>query len=338
MQWIQLYEIDASLIGSVLGALGEVFADYAVYAPSDHDILIIAGDALPAAPQARVFEQPGLARELWTIHALAIGDIDARYIGRRATLEPLFASYAMPANSDYFPVLDLNAERGATEVVALGALGVPVLDFLEPSRPRRPPNPLYQGAYAFERLENTRLAWYARNYLLTASAPQPQGVPRWLQKDLELLQLRLFECRSPRDEDVWLHSFLRLAQVMIPYLAWDDLAPLWERIARLPCASSLHEFQRQWITVFRALAARDAARTARLAQALLGSQTDAGSEAREFLLTAGMAGYVASGDAASALALWKGHASQLRKRDSAVFRLLRCHARRADCADEFASR
>ena len=29
----------------------------------------------------------------------------------RATLEPLFASYGMPANSDYFPVLDLNAEK-----------------------------------------------------------------------------------------------------------------------------------------------------------------------------------------------------------------------------------
>jgi predicted membrane-bound spermidine synthase len=344
VQWIQLYEIDASLVATVFGALGEVFPDYAVYAPSDHDLLIVAADGPLPAPQARVFEQPGLAKELWTIHVLSVGDLDARYIGRRATLEPLFASYAMPANSDYFPVLDLNAarqrfmERSATDLVALSTYGVPVLDLLEPARSRRPPNPLYQGAYAFERLESTRLAWYARNYLLAATPPQPEGVPRWLQKDLELVKLRLLECRAPRDEDVWLHSFLRVAQSTIPFLGWDDLAPLWDRIARAPCAPTLHEFQRQWLSLFRALSARDAARSAALATALLGSQSDAGSEAREFLLAAAMAGHVASGDAPAALAEWRRHASQLRKRDSIVFRLLRCQAARADCAAEFAGR
>jgi len=41
--------------------------------------LILASDApLPAAAQARVFEQPGLAKELWTIHVLGVGDLDAR--------------------------------------------------------------------------------------------------------------------------------------------------------------------------------------------------------------------------------------------------------------------
>src|ERR687887_2056246 len=113
-----------------------------------------------------------------------MGDFDARYVGSRATLEPLFASYAMPANSDYYPVLDLNAARqrfmdkSATDLVALGTLTLPVLELLEPSRPRRPPNPLYLGAYAFERLENTRLAGYARNYLLGPGTAQTQAVPR----------------------------------------------------------------------------------------------------------------------------------------------------------------
>jgi len=344
VQWIQLYEIDPSLVATVFGALGEVFADYAVYAPSDHDLLIVASDAPLGAPQARVFEQPGIAKELWTIHVLSVGDIDARYIGRRATLEPLFASYAMPPNSDYFPVLDLNAarqrfmERSATALVALGTLGVPVLDLLEPTRARRPPNPLYQGAYAFERLENTRLAWYARNYLLAPAAPEPQGVPRWLQKDLELVKLRLLECHAPRDQDVWLHSFLRVAESMVPYLTWDDLAPLWERIAHQPCAATLLDFQRQWLSLFRALAARDAARSASLAAALLAGQSETGRAAREFLLEAAMAGFIASGDPAAALAEWRRHAAELRKRDSAGFRLLRCHAARAGCAAEFAAR
>ena len=99
VQWFQLYEIDASLLASVMQALGQVFPDYAVFAPSNHDLLIVASDGpLPLPANAAVFEQPGLAKELWNVHVLSAGDLDARYLGRRATLAPLFASYAMPAN------------------------------------------------------------------------------------------------------------------------------------------------------------------------------------------------------------------------------------------------
>src|SRR6185295_795243 len=135
VQWFQLYEMDASLVATVLGALGAEFPHYAVFAPSDYDLLIMAADApIPLPPQARVFEQPGVAKELWTVHVLSAGDMDARYLGSRATLEPLFASYGMPPNSDYAPVLDLNAarqrfmEKSAGDVVDLLNADLPLLD------------------------------------------------------------------------------------------------------------------------------------------------------------------------------------------------------------------
>jgi predicted membrane-bound spermidine synthase len=343
VQWFQLYEIDASLVATVMRALGEEFPHYAIYAASDHDFLILASDApLPAAAQARVFEQPGLAKELWTIHVLGVGDLDARYIGNRATLEPLFASYGLPANSDYYPVLDLNAarqrfmDRSAAELAALGSLGVPLLELLEPSRPRRAPNPLFQGAESFARLEHTRLAWYARNFLLDAPPSESEpAVTRQLQKDLELFKLRLFECRAPREHDVWLHSALRVAQAVNPYLAWDDLAPLWSRVQAARCVSGLHDFQRRWLALFGAVAARDAPRMAEHASALLATQTDTGGEAREYLLMAAMAGHIAAGNRDAALKAWQAHGERARTGGSAAFRLLRCHARAADCAREF---
>src|SRR5207245_56455 len=126
------------------------------------------------------------------------------------------------------------------------------------SRSRRPINPLFQGAYAFERVENTRLAWYARNFLVGPRAPQPEVVPTPLQKDLELIKLRLMECRSPREHDLWLHSALRVAAAMNPYLAPDDAAVVWTEIAAGRCFASLQEFQRRWIALFRAVALRDA--------------------------------------------------------------------------------
>jgi hypothetical protein len=217
-------------------ALGEVFPHYAVFAASDHDLLIVAGEKpVPLPAYAEVFEHPGVAKELWTVHMLSAGDFDARYLGRRSTLEPLFASYGMPPNSDYAPVLDLNAarqrfmERSAADLVGLLNADVPLLELVERDRSRRPMNPLFKGAYAFERIEATRLAWYARDFLVSPRLPSPEAVPTQLQKDLELVKLRLMDCRQPRELDVWLHSAARVARAINPYLAPDDAGAVWQR-------------------------------------------------------------------------------------------------------------
>jgi len=298
---------------------------------------------VPLPARAEVFEHPGLAKELWTVHLLSTGDFDARYLGSRATLEPLFASYGMPANSDYAPVLDLNAarhrftEKSAVDLVALLTLDVPLLELLEPARSRRPVNPLYQGAYAFERVEQTRLAWYARHFLVSPRSPAPDRVPTQLQKDLELVKLRLLECRQPRELDVWLHSALRVARAINPYLAPDDAGPVWQRMLSSECFSSLQEFQRRWLVLFRAVAMRDAARMAEHAAHLLASQAELGAEAREYLLLAAMSGHLAAGEKDAALELWRAHKAKLRNAATPAFRLLRCQAEPASCVTEFSS-
>ncbi|HEX9396559.1 MAG TPA: hypothetical protein VF943_07435 [Burkholderiales bacterium] len=342
VQWMQLYEIDASLVAAVLRALGAEFPHYAVFAPSDHDLLIVASDApVPLPPQTRVFDDPGLAKELWTVHVLTAGDLDVRYLGSRATLEPLVASYGMPANSDYAPILDLNAarhrflEKSAAEVVGLLNAGLPLLEMLEPGRSRRAVNALFAGDYAFERVENTRLAWYARNFLLNAAEPDPEAVPLQLQKDLELVKVRLIECRSPREHDVWVHSAMRVAQAMNPYLQPDDVLAVWTRIGTAPCFRGLEDAQRRWIALFRAVAARDAEVMARHAPVLLATQRELTGEARDYLLAAAMLAQIAEGNNEAALGLWKAHGERARRPASPVFRLLRCHAAAAGCAAAF---
>jgi spermidine synthase len=341
VQWMQLYEIDPSLVATVMRALGEEFPHYAVFAASDHDLLIVASaQPVPLPAQAGVFEHPGVAKELWTVHMLSIGDFDARFLGSRSTLEPLFASYGMPANSDYTPILDLNAARqrytemSATDLVALLNAGVPLLDMLE-RNPRRPVNPLYSGAYAFERFGATRLAWYARDFLVSPHPPPPESIPTALQKDLELVKLRLIECREPRELDVWLHSALRVARAMNPYLAPDDAGAVWQKILSAKCAAELRDFQLRWIRLFRAVALRDAPRMAQHASQVLASQTDLGTESREYLVLAAMSGQIAAGNKLAALEVWREQKSRLRSPGAPAFRLLRCHAALAGCESEF---
>ena len=343
VQWFQLYEVDPSLLASVMKALGETFPHYSVYAPSDHDVLILASmNPLPKLADTSVFEQPALAQELRTVHVLAPGDLDARYLGNRATLEPLFASYGMPANSDFYPVLDLNAarhrfmEKSASEVVALLNAGMPVLEMLEPGMRRRPVNPQHRGALNFERIENTRLARYARDFLLRAKPPEPESIGTLLQKDLEVTKLRLLECREPREQDIWMHSLLNVARATNPYLAPDEAAPVWARFMAAPCFGTLRDYQRRWIELHAALAARDGRKSAALATEILAAQADLNRDAREYLLIAGMAGHLSVGERSEAMALWTRQEPQLRNPDRLVLRLLRCHADAAACATAFA--
>jgi len=113
---------------------------------------------------------------------------------------------------------------------------------------------------------------------------------------------------------------------------------VWGRVQAGRCYPGLYDFQRGWILLFRAVAARDARRMADLATVLLDSQPDAGNEARDYLLQAAMAADIALGQREAALKAWQAHGERSRKKGEAVFRLLRCHARTADCARDFAQR
>jgi len=163
----------------------------------------------------------------------------------------------------------------------------------------------------------------------------PEGVPTQLQKDLELVKLRLLECREPRELDVWLHSAIRVARAINPYLASDDAGAVWREIARRKCFSELQEFQRRWIELFRAVAARDAARMAEHAAQLLASTPELGTEAREYLVLAALSGNLAAGNKSAALELWSAQKANLRAPAAPALRLLRCHADAASCEAEF---
>jgi hypothetical protein len=231
-------------------------------------------------------------------------------------------------------------EKSATDVVALLNAGVPVLEMLQPALQRRAVNPLHKGSSTFERVENTRLARYAHDFLLKPKPPEPEGIATLLQKDLELSKLRLIECREPREQDVWLHSVINVARTVNPYLPSAEAQAVWARIAAAPCFATLRDFQRRWMMLFAAVGLRDAVHSAALASELLASQAELSRDAREYLLMAGMTGHIAAGNPQRAKELWNKYEDQIRGPARPVFRLLRCHAERGDeaaCAAAFAA-
>jgi spermidine synthase len=333
VQWFQMYEIDASLIASVLRALGENFPDYAVYASTGSDLLIVAGEERTLArPLADILAtMPGIARELRRVQVNSIRDIEVRRIGGKRSLAPMFASYDVPANSDYYPYLDLHAAKyrflhqSADQLTGLLAYSVPIVALLE-GRKSAPVDANSEGQEVLEPLEIARRAAYARDYLLSAKAPEPVAIPRTFQKDLELIRTRLIECRDVGRSDIWFHSLYELARIVNPMLSADEAKGIWDRIERAPCASQLAPDERQWIGLFRAVGERSAPSMARLGEALLEKPSDLPSSHRSYLIAAAMTGYLAQGRRAEAAALWNRYPGDVDRFGDVGMRLLHAHA------------
>lgn len=109
-QWLHLYELNDGLASSVLSAIDATFPDYEVFFTSNSDILVVAANRPLRAPDWTVAGYSGIARDLRHVVRMAPESFEALRLGGRAVLHPMLLNRGA-ANSDYFPVLDLGAER-----------------------------------------------------------------------------------------------------------------------------------------------------------------------------------------------------------------------------------
>ena len=110
-QWLQAYELDDALVLSVLAGIHQNFRSYEIYLAPNSDLLVIASNRtnLPV-PDWSVFQYPDLRKDLCHFHPVTPDVLNALHLVGRAEMEPLLGSMRQP-NSDYYPVLDLGAER-----------------------------------------------------------------------------------------------------------------------------------------------------------------------------------------------------------------------------------
>ena len=110
-QWLHTYELNDDLVLTVLGAIHRNFSDYRVYAVNTADLLIVAvAEGQLSRPDWSTFELPEVRRDLCHFHPVTPRDLDALLLTGRMSLAPLLDDMTAH-NSDFFPMLDLGAER-----------------------------------------------------------------------------------------------------------------------------------------------------------------------------------------------------------------------------------
>jgi spermidine synthase len=109
-QWMHLYEMNDPMFFSVLAALGKVFPVYEIFVVAPGDVLIVAidGDALPP-PDWDVVHYDGVAADLENLMIPTPETFERLRIAGHTVMNPVVATERV--NSDFYPVLDLMAER-----------------------------------------------------------------------------------------------------------------------------------------------------------------------------------------------------------------------------------
>ncbi len=338
VQWLQLYEIDMPLVASVFEALSSQFADYVVYFPHEGDILIVARPtgAVPE-PDPAVLSAKGLSNELKQVGINGLQDILVRRIGNKRALEPLFESYDVPANSDYYPLLDLYAARSRFMRTTVKDLTnnpnlrlLPALEMLgqEPADLKNT-----EVSFAkFDRSIKIHVANMLYGYILYGRPwkwDHPEaGLTDNVRKYSDVVKRALSEPSRKMPPDEWWDGMFNIvAQSILASSTPNQRAGLWQRAESPPYWSKLSTSQRDFIKLLKAVDRRDAPMMARTARKLLEEMPTARPGLQGYILAAGMLGDLAAGKTQDARLLWKQYGSRLDKGDSEslLIRLLVAH-------------
>jgi spermidine synthase len=336
VQWVQLYEIDTDLTASILKAVSANFSDFAVYAPNNDDIVIIAkkDGALPE-PDAGLLKIPAIAASLKRVHVEGVQDIAVRKVGTKRFFARLLETFPVRANSDYYPVVDQNAARtrflGSTakELVKFSRFPLPALELLSGEGPSWEKTDVTPSKDSLES-QAAFTAMALRDYFLRGTFPAGDGaVPEDVRQQAMRVKELFYRCDNTRDRNDYLGSLFATSIAMIPYLTPSELAAVWGRLEAGPCAASLPPSEKRFVSLFKAISGRNAREISVAAKALLEGAGNMTPGTMKYLVASAMLGALAQGDHAASAALWSAYKTAMfgQGEPDLLFRLLAAESR-----------
>ncbi len=311
VQWIHVYENNVPLVMSVLKALKTQFPVFDIYQLNQGDIGIFAsaGEGVPSTYFRGL--NKGVAALLGRIQIHTADDLESLYLGSSSLLGPLIDSYEIPENSDFFPVLDLNAPRArfkrqsATALLRLASESMPVVEMLSGrGMPRDVMNvsPRVDGI----RAEGIHRALALTEFMASGNHSGAWNtIPESLRNTAAFVRSPNSTCDDARTTALWFEQARRLSLNTVSFLPPARLESVWRALDSHTCATKLNEHQRQWLDLLNAFGRRDAPAVHDLAASLLLRDPARLSLAdRGYLVKATMTARLSQDDAAGAVADW----------------------------------
>lgn len=311
VQWVQLYEINVDLVVSVLKAISDNFPDYAVYAPNDVDIIIVAKkNGALAGLDANLLKKPLLSAASKRIQVESLQDIAFRRVGTKRMLEKLIRSYPISANSDYYPVLDQNAARtrflgdSAQELLFFAETCLPALDALSGSSPPRTHTDIAPTGL-FPKSQNAVTAMAIRDYFVSGVfSPRYANVSENDKKQAVQLKRLFYERNAIPDPNERIESIFVTALNVLPCLDPSELETIWKTLESGPCAASLPTVTRQLLAFFQAVGRHDGVGMVATSRSLLEMPNNFNAAALKYLVGSAMIGNLMQGKKEESHRFW----------------------------------
>ena len=316
VQWLHLYEIDDTLVATMLAALEAEFPQADLFLANDGDLIVVARERQgPLTLQSVAAVGSELEAELRRVGIDRTEQLQLRHIGGIEVLRTYLRLSSARPHSDYYPTVSLNAPRTrfrgdrATLLPLIAASGLPVLDILDCRRVVPAGLDLPQDRYS-----TLVSAWHRAQGLVTGLEPVSEAdVSRDVVSGLGALpELSRRLSQSPALIGAWADAASRVASGTLGHLSAEDLS-IWIEPQWLPVEAQALPAVDALIGVYRATALRSPAQMHEAAaRALtLDAEDDVYSlRVNEQLLLIGMLGAIGSGDPGGAIAFeqrWAGN-------------------------------
>jgi spermidine synthase len=302
VQWIHLYEISTPLVASVMKAIAENFDDYDIYLMTNDDLLIVAGKNLQnRKPGEKMFHMPALKAELARIGIANTQDFRIRYLGNKRILDPLFQSYEIPPNSDFYPILDLNAVHdrfmslSAQEVNSIRSVTAPLMEILKVEKIPAQSFPVTRADY-LDAARKARQALAIYEYFNNSHSNQKNNSVTMNKASTQIVRnIRTIrnQCQPDQLVDGWLSYLHSLAQITIPYLSPKQMAVIWKDIESSGCYTHLPDPIKNWINMYKAFSYRDYDKSLQYSMKLLREGEIKASSENNYLLMVAMLSNIA---------------------------------------------
>lgn len=269
----------------------------------------------------------------FNIHGL--DDLYLHRVGSRRVMDVYFRAFGAEANSDFFPVIDLNASQArfmklrATGTVNLTEAQLPLLDMFEPGYAPDPARMTVGRRFGGSlRPLYVAHAATARDYLLSGDAASLKALPNEPAAEITMMRAVLVECRVKLEPGLIRPVLDHVARLVNSYLPKERATEVWEKLRASPCRDKVAASDRSWIDLYSAIGARDASRVAQLAAAMLEREPRMAAESRAYVLAAAMAGHIVAGDRGLAVKAFNQHRGKLQPAAAwqPVFTFLSAHA------------
>ena len=317
-QWLHTYEIDGATLASILKAIAKTFPDYRVYTTIDADLVIIARKGGgPGNFDPQVMQWPGMKEAVARLQ-LDPAMMQRRLVASWRTIEPFFATYGIPANSDFFPIVEHRASKTrftrdrADMLQEMSLSPVPMLEMFDAAnaanhaRGEAPRMPVVETA--------RQLGWAMHDGVIG-------GAPIALDPGFGNQVTAAYvvhgwatECRPEVKFEVILPYLHSVAQYVNPHITSEGAAEVWSWIARSPCGRKLDAADRRWLDLFEAIGRRDPAAMAATGQAALENAKEA-NPATETAAVAVATGLLCQGKRKEADAFMSRSARRFFRRD-----------------------